>query len=152
MEDLTYGQRIRNYTIEVSRLTIYQSSDNYNIAIKRKKVSLLDPRPVSHTSRAAWFKLTGWLIIGQAKLADGSWTGVSHGQSVGHKRIDIFEQPVEASALRLTVLENQASPVYIRFLGGFAPLPPPPPPPSAAGGLWEGSGTFNLAARGAPES
>jgi hypothetical protein len=54
---------------------------------------------------------------------------------VGHKRIDIFEQPVEASALRLTVLENQASPVYIRFLGGFAPLPPPPPPPSAAGGL-----------------
>ena len=53
MEDLTYGQRIRNYTIEVSRLTIYQSSDNYNIAIKRKKVSLLDHRPVSHTSRAA---------------------------------------------------------------------------------------------------
>jgi alpha-L-fucosidase len=74
MEDLTYGQRIRNYTLE-------------------------------------------------AKVADGSWVTVSNGQSVGHKRIDIFEQPVEASALRLTVLENQASPVYVRFLGGFSPLP-----------------------------
>lgn len=75
MEDLTYGQRIRNYTLEA--------------------------------------------------YASGSWVTVSNGQSVGHKRIDIFENPIEASALRLTVLENQASPVYIRFLGGFSPLPPP---------------------------
>ena len=74
MEDLTYGQRIRNYTLE-------------------------------------------------AQVASGSWVVVSEGQSIGHKRIDIFEQPLEASALRLTVLENQASPAYIRFMGGFAPLP-----------------------------
>jgi hypothetical protein len=80
MEDLFYGQRIRNYTLE-------------------------------------------------AKLSDESWVTVSNGQSVGHKRIDIFEQAVEATALRLTVVENQASPVYIRFLGAFTPLPSPPSPP-----------------------
>lgn len=83
MEDLTYGQRIRNYMLE-------------------------------------------------ARDTNGKWVTVSKGRSVGHKRIDIFEQAIETSALRLTVLENQASPVYIRFLGGFSPLPPPPPPPSSS--------------------
>ena len=77
MEDLTYGQRVRNYTIE-------------------------------------------------AKLENGKWIAVSKGQSIGHKRIDIFENKVMTSALRLTVLENQASPVYIRFIGGFSPLPSSP--------------------------
>ena len=55
----------------------------------------------------------------------GAWSPVSSGRSVGHKRIDIFERAVVADALRLTVLENQASPVYVSFLGGFAPLAPP---------------------------
>lgn len=45
---------------------------------------------------------------------DGKWRLVSEGQSVGHKRIEQF-QPVEATALRLTVTEAVDEPQILNF-------------------------------------
>ena len=66
----------------------------------------------------------------EAQLSSGgTWVQVASGHSVGNKRIDIFERgTVVADALRLTVVANQASPVFISFMGGFTPLEPPPAP------------------------
>ena len=44
----------------------------------------------------------------------GKWQTVCKGESVGHKRIEKFE-PVEATALRLTVSESVALPDIINF-------------------------------------
>lgn len=49
----------------------------------------------------------------EAKV-NGKWKTVCTGESVGHKRIEKFE-PVEATALRLTVLESTALPDIINF-------------------------------------
>ena len=47
---------------------------------------------------------------------DGKWTTVCTGESVGHKRIEKFE-PVEATALRLTILESAEQPDILIFSG-----------------------------------
>lgn len=49
----------------------------------------------------------------EAKV-NGKWQTVCKGESVGHKRIEKFE-PVEATALRLTVSESVALPDIINF-------------------------------------
>ena len=49
----------------------------------------------------------------EAKV-DGKWQTVCTGESVGHKRIEKFE-PVEATALKLTVTESIALPDIINF-------------------------------------
>lgn len=49
----------------------------------------------------------------EAKV-NSKWKTVCTGESVGHKRIEKFE-PVEATALRLTVLESTALPDIINF-------------------------------------
>lgn len=49
----------------------------------------------------------------EAKV-DGKWQTVCTGESVGHKRIEKFE-PVEATALKLTVTESIALPDIIKF-------------------------------------
>lgn len=51
--------------------------------------------------------------------SDGQWTLASSGQSVGNKRIDFLSKPAEVSAIRLTVVANQASPVYIHQFAAF---------------------------------
>lgn len=49
----------------------------------------------------------------EAKV-NGKWQTVCSGESVGHKRIEKFD-PVEATALRLTVLQSTALPDIINF-------------------------------------
>ena len=49
----------------------------------------------------------------EAKV-NGKWQTVCSGESVGHKRIEKFD-PVEATALRLTVLQSIALPDIINF-------------------------------------
>ena len=49
----------------------------------------------------------------EAKV-NGKWQTVCSGESVGHKRIEKFE-PIEASALRLTIPESIALPDIINF-------------------------------------
>ena len=100
MEDLRYGQRIRD-------------------------CKCTSNPPLLATSRAFSDRLPAITDKIEALLASGTWVIASKGKSVGHKRIDIFEEPVVATKLRLTVNENQASPVYIRFIGGFEAVPPP---------------------------
>ena len=49
----------------------------------------------------------------EAKV-NGKWQSVCSGESVGHKRIEKFD-PIEASALRLTIPESVALPDIINF-------------------------------------
>lgn len=49
----------------------------------------------------------------EAKV-DGKWKTVCTGESVGHKRIEKFD-PIEATALRLTVLQSIALPDITNF-------------------------------------
>jgi len=49
----------------------------------------------------------------EAKV-NGKWQPVCSGESVGHKRIEKFD-PIEASALRLTIPESVALPDIINF-------------------------------------
>ena len=49
----------------------------------------------------------------EAKV-NGKWQTVCSGESVGHKRIVKFD-PIEASALRLTIPESVALPDIINF-------------------------------------
>ena len=49
----------------------------------------------------------------EAKV-NGKWQSVCSGESVGHKRIEKFD-PIEATALRLTIPESVALPDIINF-------------------------------------
>lgn len=58
----------------------------------------------------------------EAKASDGSWVPFSKGTTVGAKRIDIVDEPVTTTALRISVMSGFGKPTGLT-LSVFAPAP-----------------------------
>ena len=63
--------------------------------------------PIALGQRVAAYRVEVW--------EDGGWRAVSRGTTIGHKKLDRFDQPVSAQRVRLVIEKTRAEPLIAEF-------------------------------------
>ena len=102
-----WGEEInRRFTSPLAQTSGQKKSLTLNLKSKQPVNYCIIQENIKNGERIRQYKI-------EAKV-DGKWKTVCTGESVGHKRIEKFD-PIEATALRLTVLQSIALPDITNF-------------------------------------